>query len=83
MNVSLSRRSYIACGIDFVDVYLLCIKGFIICYYLFSIAEYEHATFVIGLLADAFSCKVMLPSDVNASKLKCNVPSSAEKFFLC
>ena len=33
--------------------------------------------------SDAFSCKVMLPSDVNASKLKCNVPSSAEKFLLC
>ena len=29
--------------------------------------------------SDACSCKVMLPSDENASKLKCNVPSSAEK----
>ena len=33
--------------------------------------------------SDACSCKVMLPSDVNVSKLKCNVPSSAEKFVLC
>jgi len=33
--------------------------------------------------SDACSCnKVMLPSDVNASKLKCNVPSSAEKFLV-
>ena len=33
--------------------------------------------------SDECSCKVMLPSDVNASKLKCNVPFSAEKFLLC
>ena len=56
-----------------------------------------HATFVIGLHVhvhvhvctfnmtpfDACYCKVMLPCDVSGSKLKCNVPCSAEKFILC
>ena len=51
VTVSLSTRSYIACVIDFGDVYLPCIKSFMICYYLFSIKEEEHATFVIGLYA--------------------------------